>query len=351
MTRRPRMTMPNTPHHAGATALLAALALAAIAAVPASATAPASPKSPTFALSAAGAVGPPHLRGVPGRVLHGEVLVRNVSPNAITVRLQAADIRNAANGNADYVTAKPSGAGRWVRLAAGTVHLESHAVRRVGYTVRIPRGTGGATHYAGIVAIDAADLATAAHHRKSTGSGGFSFSRVNRQALPLTIRLPGRLMRSLALHSLKIVVRPVGAGLVLGLRPGGTVLIQSAPVKLRVLRGRRTVFSYASTIGQLFPDDGLDFRIAWKGRPTKGSYRVVGVIRPKGAAPVYINQTIVFSPARAAALKQQTVAVGLPPSPGMPMWVWLALSAAATLLVALSLTVWKLKRRPAARVA
>lgn len=50
----------------------------------------------------------------------------------------------------------------------------------------------------------------------------------------------------------------------LGLLPGGTELIESAGIKLRVLRGDHTMFNYVSTLGQLFPDGPLEYRIPGK---------------------------------------------------------------------------------------
>jgi hypothetical protein len=337
-------------HRAGAVALVAVLAFAATAAPSASATAPPSSKAAAFALSADGTAGAVRLRGVPGRVVGGAVLVRNLSRHPITVRLQPADIRNASNGNADYVTTRLARTGRWVHLAATTVRLAPHAARRVAFTVRIPTGTSGASHYAGIVAIDAADLATAAR-AKTAKAKTFTFARVNRQALPLTIRLPGPRSHSVAVRSAKLTIQPVGAGLLLGLLPGGSELIPTTRVKLRVLRGTRTIFAHASTLGQLFPGQWLNYRIPWHGRPTPGTYHVVGVIRPQGAAAVNIDQTVEFTPAKATQLKRVTPPATRQPAPATPAWVWLALGSAAALLIALSLAVWKLARRPTGPVA
>jgi hypothetical protein len=330
--------------HAGAAATIAALALAASAAAPtpASAGAPA-PSRPAFALTPVGTSGALLMRGRPGRVLHGAVLVRNLSGHRITIKLQRADIRGASNGNADYGTTGLSRTGRWLKLAATTVRLNPHASRKVAYTVRVPVTARGASHYAGIVGVDAAELAVKTRKRKS-----FSFNRVTRQALPLTVRLPGPLTRSLALRSLEIKVEPAGAGLVLGLLPGGTELIARAGVKLRVLRGSRAVVTHDSTLGQLFPGAGLNFRIPLVSQPTKGSYRVVGVIRPERAAPIYIDQTIGFSPAKAAELEREATPGA--PLPGLPLWVWLVLGGAGCLLVMLLLLVWKLRRRPVEQV-
>jgi hypothetical protein len=329
---------------------MASLALAAFAAAPAAA-APGSavPKAATFAISAVGQSGALRLRSVPGHTVRGAVRVRNVSRRPIVLRLQPADIANATNGNADYITTRRSAAGRWVHLSATTVHLAPKASRKVGFSVTIPAGTRGASHYAGIVAVDAADVTAAdrAAQRKRKGTS-FTISRITRQAMPITLRLPGPITRKLTLRSVTIKVDPTGASLVLGLRPGGTILTQSAPVKLRVSRGGRTVLRHSSTLGQLFPNDSFDFRIPWNGRPTQGDYLVRGVIRPKGAAPVYINQSITFTAAKVKELKRETppvAQVAAPKDAGLPMWVWLALTGGAALLLSLSLAVWRLARR------
>ena len=330
--------------HAGAQALVAALALAAFAAAPACAAAP-SPPPVAFALTPVGTSVSILLHGSAGDVLRGAVSVRNLSRRPITVILQRADIDNASNGNADYVTTHVAHAGRWLSLTTTTVRLAPHATRHIAYTVRIPAGTAGASHYGGIVAINAADLAAVAVHRKAKGNA-FTFYRITRQALPLTIRLPGRLFRRMALRSVNLSVQPVGAGLVLGLLPGGSELTEQARIQLHVTRGRHRVLAYAATLGQLFPGAILDYRIAWPGHPTPGTYHVLGTIRPQGSATIYINRTITFTAAKATQLKRETVPGPQPPTPGIPAWVWVALSLAAILLIVLSLTIWKLTRRP-----
>lgn len=321
------------------------MGLAAFAAGPASAATPA-PSTPAFSLSSGSIEGALRLRGTPGKELRGSFRVRNVSKRHVTVRLQPADIRNATNGNADYVTTRRAGAGRWLSLDATSVGVEPGATRRVAFTVKVPPGTRGASHYAGIVAVDERELATAKAPRKRAKSAGFTFSRINRQALPLTIRLPGPLTRTLAVRKVELDVQPSGASLVLDLQPGGSVLTQDATVKLRVSRGTQTVLTHDATLGQLFPGSGLDYRVAWKGRPTQGSYRVTGVIRPKGAAPVIIDRTVTFTPAKVNELKRETPPVATTPATNtLPLWVWLALAVAVTLLVGLSVTVLRLKRR------
>jgi hypothetical protein len=343
------MMMISSRLHAGARAVLALLALAAFAAAPAAAAA-SSPPAVAFALSPAGAGSSIRLHATAGRVLHGTVLVRNLSGHEVTVILQRADIQTASNGNANYITTQVATTGQWLRLSAGRVRLAAHASRQVTYTVSIPTGAAGGSHYAGIVAVNAADLVTPAARSRSNGRA-FTFFRISRQALPLTVRLPGRLSRGLSLRSASVNVQPIGAGLVLGLLPAGNELTQDAPVNLRVLRGARTIFTYASTLGQLFPGSPVNFRIPWHGTPSPGAYHLIGTIRPKGSAVIYINQTIQFTPRGAAQLKRVTPPAAQPPSAGIPGWVWIVLVCAAVLLIGLSLAVWKLSKRSRPAVA
>jgi hypothetical protein len=111
---------------AGVQALPAALALVSVSALSAFAATPASATVPTpvgFTLLSAGMADSVSLHGLPGQVLGGAVLVRNASKRSITVSPQRADIRNASNGNADYVTTRTSGTGRWLHLDTQRIRL------------------------------------------------------------------------------------------------------------------------------------------------------------------------------------------------------------------------------------
>jgi hypothetical protein len=322
----------------GVLGLLVSLALAP----PAAAGAVPPPKAPTFALSTDARV----LSGKPGRVLHGAVLVRNLTRHPVAVRLQAADIRNATNGNADFVSTNPSGAGRWLHLSVSTLRLLAGGTGRVTYTVSIPASATGASHYAGIVAVDRADLARAPAPRRAKRTS-FTFKRINRQALPLTVRLPGPRSHRLVLRSVKLSVQPAGAGLVLGIVPRGSELIPRTDLDLRVSRGLRTILTHSASLGQLFPDSTLDYRIPWEGRPTEGTYHVVGVIRPEGAPAVRIDRTVTFTADSSEELERETPPG--PQAPALPLWMWIVLGAAGTLLTVALMAVWRLKRQVAAQ--
>jgi hypothetical protein len=341
MAERPvQMTLVR----AWAMASLFTLVLAAFAAAPALAAAP-RPQPAVFALSPVGSPGGVLVHGAAGRALRGTVSARNLSRKRISVRLQRADIANASNGNANYVTAGVRRTGRWLRLQTATVHLAAHASRQVRYTIRIPRGTTGASHYAGIVAVNTAELAHARAHTRHTRRS-FTFHRIDRQAIPITIRLRGRLVRRLALRSVKLSVAPVGAAIMLGLAPGGSDLIESTAIKLRVLRGHHTIFTTGTTLGQLFPGAPLAYRIPWKGRPAAGTYRALGTIRPQRARTIRVKANVTVTGAKAKQLAHGTLAAAQQQAAtSIPGWVWIALAIAAGLLIVIPLFVWKHARR------
>ena len=332
--------------------VLAAAAPPASAATPTATPAPKAATRPAFSLLAGDVMGALRLSGAPGRRLTGSVLLRNLTGRAITVRLQRADIRNATNGNADYVTTRVKGDGRWLRLAAARVRLAPHAIRRVTFDVVIPRRTAGGWHYSGIVAVNAAELVKAPAGKRGKRAS-VSFARVNRQAVPLTVRLPGPARRRLSLRSLAIGAQPAGAGLVLGLRPGGNHLIAGAPIRLRVSRHGKTVLRHSAKLGQLFPGSALSYRIPWPRRPDTGRYRVVGTIRPIGARVIRIDQTVRFTKAGAAKVDALAtpLAASADPSSSAPLWMTLALGAGALALVSMAVAVVRLKHRADHQVA
>jgi hypothetical protein len=65
---------------------------------------------------------------------------------------------------------------------------------------------------------------------------------------------------------------------------------------------------------------------------------------------ININRTIAFTAAKATQLKREAPPVARAPArpSGTPGWVWIALGLGTALLIALSIAVWKLARRPRA---
>lgn len=326
-------------------AALAALGLAALTAGAASAATP-RPPAPAFALSSGAGDSAIRLRGAPGATLRSSLRVRNLGTRGITVALQPADIRNATNGNADYATAHPTQAGAWIDLDAASVRLGPGASRTLAFRVRVPARARGASHYAGIVAVDAGELAHAGAPSGRGARAGFTISRVNRQALPVTVRLPGPLTRGMVVRDVDLDVLPSGAALQLALKPSGSVLTESAHVRVRVSRGGRTVLADDTTLGQLFPGSRFVHRTPWHGRPTKGTYSVTGLIQPEDGAPVRFARTIAFTPADVRQLERETPpgAAG-PGAAALPVWVWVGSAIAAALLLGLSVAVVRLRRR------
>ena len=78
---------------------------------------------------------------------------------------------------------------------------------------------------------------------------------------------------------------------------------------------------------------------------------MLGVIYPQGIAAVSINQIVEFTAAKATQLKHATPPTAQPAASSLPGWVWVVLGAGAGVLMALSVAVCKLARRPARAVA
>jgi hypothetical protein len=310
-----RLSMPDvtTPWRARAVgpAVAGALALTCVAVAPSAAVAAAPPASaapsaPTFALTSATRRAPTASAAGPADPARSG---QRPQPLVAARHRPPAGRRHPQRGQRQRRLRHHAhlGAGRWLDLAADSVRLAPGATRRVGFRVAVPADAAGASHYAGVVAFDAADVKRAAPSKKASKRPSFSFGRINRQALPITVRLPGPRLRSLELKSATLDVKPAGAALMLGLRPGGTVLTSSARVTVRVSRGPRTILTHAEALGQLFPGSALQYRIPWRGQPTAGEYRVAGTIRPAGAETVTFDRMIIFTPAKAKELKRVAV--------------------------------------------
>lgn len=206
------------------------------------------------------------------------------------------------------------------------------------------------------MAVDVADLAPSAPGAAVSGRRTITIRRVSRLAQPVTIRLPGKLTRALALGRADIDDRSTGPALDLKLRPTGNVLIEDADLRLRVLRQARTVFTHAQTLGQLFPGSPVALRIPWDGKLQPGPYRVLGIVRPAGAPVVRIDTVVALRPA--TPLPTTTPGAVEEPVPGsaveLPAWLRAALGGVALTLLVLAVAVaalWRRSRRHAATPA
>jgi hypothetical protein len=207
----------------------------------------------------------------------------------------------------------------------------------------VPRDAREGSHYAGVVATEDA-ARKPSQRRVARGTSTFSVTSVVRIAVPMTIALPGRRTRALALDGLKLPVDASGAALSVALRNTGTVLIRRAAVDLRVRRDGRTLFRHQAGLSEILPESPLVYRIPWKGTPMQGTYRVVGTIRPAGAETLHVDAPVTFTEHTARELERKAEEVVLPES-SVPPLVWLALAAAVALLAGMAVMLLRTRRR------
>lgn len=220
--------------HLGA-ALLCATALAA------SAPAAAAPQKSSDVGFFVAPVGTPSLRFVaqPGEQTSGRVRIENLSGSPRTIRLTTSDLVTADTGGASFPAEAPKAVGTWLELDRAKVHLSPGAHAIVGFRAVLPSTAEPGEHYAGIVAVDAADAAAA--ERPAQGEG-VEIRHLARLALPVRLTVPGPLTRRLALTDMQFTVDASGSSLRVELQNAGN----QSPVtpsrdprsSVRLLRGR-----------------------------------------------------------------------------------------------------------------
>ena len=270
-----------------------------------------------------------------GQTVSGAVRLHSRSAKRQTVRLQALDLVTARTGGIEYASGRPHATGAWLKLQRRDVVLPARATRIIHFTARVPSGAAPGQHYAGIVAIDRAELRRAT---APAGHTGVVLRAVTRIALPVRFRLPGKAGRSVAARRLAFAADASGSRLDLDLRSTGQLLIRETKVDLRVARvGGRKLFRHKATLSEFVPKTTIRYPIAWRGTPTPGVYRVSGTVTPKGGRVVRVDKTVRFGKPEAKTVQQLE---GVPPSDhaedGGPPLMLIALGVAVLLAIVAS---------------
>jgi hypothetical protein len=287
------------------------------------------------------------LKGTTGATLSGRLKAFNTSRRPKVLRLQAADLNTASSGGLSYGTAHPRRAGAWVRLDASEVRLPPRSSVNVAFTVAVPRGVRGGSHYAGIVATDAQRVSaqspsvTAAKGRRSV-----QVRRIVRVAVPVTVHLPGPRTRNVAYTGASLNTDGTRPALGLELENTGTALIDGARLTFHVERDGKRLMKHASTMAALMPDSGLRYSVPWTAGTEKGDYRLVGTVTPRGARRVNINEVLTVSGKQADKVAAQAKAPAAAAAPkSIPVALWLALGAAVVLVAGMGVALWRMRRR------
>lgn len=289
-------------------------------------------------------VGQPSLRfsAQPGETITGRVRIENLADRSRTIRLTAADLVTADTGGASFPTAAPKAVGTWLTLDREQVRLAARGGTIVGFSARVPASATPGEHYAGIVAVDAADAA--ATKKPGKARDGVEIRHLARLALPVRLTLPGPIAARLALTEMHFSVDASGSSLRIGLRNAGNRIVRKTNIELKVSQGDRKLLTVSDEVRDFITDSSISYPVAWRGQLRPGSYRVTGVIRPQGAPPINVDQTVDFTSKLAQTLEQKT---GTPaaPSDDQPFWIWALLAIVLTAGGAITTAYVRLRRR------
>jgi hypothetical protein len=335
--------MASATHRVLGAALVCGMTLAASAAASAPALAAAKESAKVGFYIAA--VRKPSLRfqAKPGATITGHVRVQNLAARPRTVRLAASDLVTADTGGPSFPAATPNAIGTWLKLDRDEVRLTAHAGTTVAFRARVPAQTKPGEHYAGIVAVDAAQADAARKPAKARGR--VSVHQLARLALPVRLTVPGPLSTRLALTKLRFGVDASGSSLRIGLRNAGNQIIRQTAIDLEVTtQDGRSLLEIREDVSDFITGSEISYPAAWRGPLKRGSYRVTGVIRPRGGPPLRVDQTIAFTPKLADKLKRKT---GRPAAPndGQAIWMWVALAMALTAACVITVAYLRLRRR------
>jgi hypothetical protein len=281
----------------------------------------------------------------PGDVVHGAVRLKNAGRQARDIKLTAVDVGTAAFGGAVYGDATGKRTGRWVTLEAGTVRVGARSTKTVHFSVQVPRGTSKGVHYAGITAVDVAQLRAASTRRKRAGKR-IVFHRITRFALPLKVRVPGAVSPRLTFRGAEVDVDAAGANILMKLENTGRTLLRSTDVKLRLAQGDRTLVDVHQPLREFVPGTAAKFPITLPGIPSEGDYRVVGTIRPEGAPAIAVDETVHIDGKSVKKAERSVVARTAPPADGgMGIVLYLAIGGLAVVAIGFGVAFARMRRR------
>jgi hypothetical protein len=280
-----------------------------------------------------------------GHRVRAAVQIFNSSRTDRVVRLATVPLGAATAGGVTYGARAGRGPSGWVRLTAKTVRVPAKGSEVVSFMAEAPDEPGRGDRYAGITAVDVADVRRAERGTSASKRPTASMSRITRYALPIRFRLPGARKARLTLQGLRSHTDAGGGGIAFDLAGTGTKLIGSAKVDLRIAQDGRTVKTVHGTLGQIVPESRFAYDVPLPGVP-EGEYVVTGTIRPEGAPAIALDRRVRFSTQETSGVERQ-IEETLPNAvtrTELPPWALMA-AAAITLLLAVALVGLLIGRR------
>ena len=114
---------------------------------------------------------------MPGQTITGRVRIENLATRSRIVRLTTSDLVTADTGGPSFPATAVNRVGAWLTLDHEQVLLPAHTGTTVSFTAHVPPQATTGEHYAGIVAVDAAEAAAARSHRRPVAASASATSR------------------------------------------------------------------------------------------------------------------------------------------------------------------------------
>jgi hypothetical protein len=97
---------------------------------------------------------------------------------------------------------------------------------------------------------------------------------------------------------------------------------------------------------EFVPDSAAQYPIPWPGAPKEGTYRLIGEIRPVGAAVIKVDAGLKVDGNNATSARSSVAGrIGRPERAGISLIVWLALGIVTTAAAGLCLAFVRTRRR------
>lgn len=277
----------------------------------------------------------------PGETVHGQLLLHNTGTQVRHIALADTDAVTGAAGGYAFSSQTPAHTGTWVSLARSTVTLPPGARTSVSISVRVPAHAAGGEHYAGITAVDEAQVQSiAAERAKLRHTSVFVLTRAG---IAVQVNLPGVPLRRLAFTGAQLLVTPSGPRLVVRLANRGNRLIETTTVDLRLSSDGRTVFRSETNLGAFLTESSIAYLIPWRATLAPGRYRLQGWIRPAGASPVRIDTPLRVTGDAVRKLRQEAPITTVATS-RVPIAMLIALGVAAVVIAGLSYALTRTRR-------
>jgi hypothetical protein len=258
-------------------------------------------------------------------VAAGKIIVSNRTGRRIRVLLDPVDAQTATTLGSAYKVRGLSihGPTRWTRLSRKRVFIKPHGRVAIRVRVSVPRRARPGDYLSGI------GIQTVAKRKAKKVRSNVAVSSVQRYAIGLEVKLPGKRRPHVSLTAARLERQPSGVVFQVHARNTGNVILQKVTGSIRVSRGGRTVARVRILPGTFVTGTSIDYPApARREQPTNGTeYRVQATMRyPGGTAR--LDRKVRFGKAQAQA-QEHFGGPRADSGSSSSWWLWLLIAAGA----------------------